>query len=307
MRRWPAWLCFGATALYLATGLVVVAPDEVGVVRSFGVVSKEALGPGLHWTLPLGLGRVDRVKPGQARTLTIGAGGPEDAPLGRAPDSSADDFLTGDRNLVTVQLQLQYRVADPAAFLFGSAKAEQALALEAESALSQSLASRGIDDLLTTGRNEVADQIVRLVQSRADRDGLGVSIRAARLSRVSPPSPVAPAFADADRARSDRRQKITQADEYRDRAMADARGLQREIADKAAADRDRLVRVAQGESERFRKVLAEASKAPEATRNRLYLEAIGEILPRFRRKVVVEPGNADLGIVSGGSIERDRE
>jgi membrane protease subunit HflK len=91
--------------------------------------------------------------------------------------------------------------------------------------------------------------------------------------------------------------KITAAQEHRDRALAEARGQSREIGDKAAAERDRLVLVARGEADRFTKVLAQAEKAPEATQRRLYLEALGELLPRFTRKVVVEQSSGlDVGL-----------
>ena len=97
--------------------------------------------------------------------------------------------------------------------------------------------------------------------------------------------------------RSDRRQLVTRAEEYRDRARADARGQSREIADRAAATYDRSIQLARGEADRFTKVLVETRKAPDATRERLYLEALAELLPRFGRKVIVPPGeDVDLSL-----------
>ena len=203
---------------------------------------------------------------------------------------------------------MQYRVLDPVAFLFAARSVDATLAAVAESALTRALAGRSIDDVLTTGRAEVAERMLRAVQERADLQGLGVSIRAVRLGRVAPPVPVAPAFADAARARSDRRQAVTRAEEYRDRAQADARGQAREIADRAAGQFDRLVQGARGEADRFTKVLAESRKDLGATRRRLYLEALAELLPRFARKVVVAPGH-DLDIslfTEGGPKPRNR-
>jgi membrane protease subunit HflK len=101
---------------------------------------------------------------------------------------------------------------------------------------------------------------------------------------------VAPAFADAARARSDRRQAITRAHEYRDRSQSEARGLAREIADTAAGRVDRLVEPARGEAARFSRVLAEAQNTPVAFRQRLYLDTLAEILPRLARMIVVPPG-----------------
>jgi membrane protease subunit HflK len=304
MRRLVAALAILGLLAYLATGVTVVQQDELGVVRRFGAVLGEPWGPGLHWGLPWGLDRVDRIKPGETKTLTVGARDPQSAPLAQAPNPETDDFLTGDLNVVTAQAIVQYRVLDPLAFLFAARSVDATLAAVAESALTRALAGRSIDDVLTTGRAEVADRMLRNVQERADLQGLGVSIRAVRLGRVAPPVPVAPAFADAARARSDRRQAVTRADEYRDRALADARGQAREIADRAAGQFDRLVQRAQGEADRFTKVLVESRKDLAATRRRLYLEALAELLPRFTRKVVVAAGqDLDISLFTEGALK----
>lgn len=292
-------LAIGAAVLalagYAATGLAVIQQDEVGVVRRFGAVLSEPWGPGLHWGLPWGLDRLDRLKPGQTRTLSVGARDLQGAPLAQAPASSADDFLTADLNLVSAQAIVQYRVLDPVKYLFAARSVDQALAAAAESALTRAVVDRPIDDVLTTRRAEVADRMLRALQAQADDQGLGVSIRAVRLGRVAPPMPVAPAFADAARARSDLRQAVTRAEEYAERARADAQGQAREIADRAAGQFDRLVQVARGEADRFAKVLGESRKDLAATRRRLYLEALAMLLPRFSRKVIVAPGQ-DLDV-----------
>ena len=308
MRRWIGPAIGAALLAYLSTGLLVVSQDESGVVRRFGAVLAEPWGPGLHWGMPWGIDRLDRVKTGQTRTLAVGARGSQVAPLARSPDPGGDDFLTGDLNLATVEAIVQYRVADPVRFLFAARAIEASLAAAAESALMRELAGRGIDDVLTSGRAEVAERVGRALQKAADHQGLGVSIRAVRLGRVAPPDAVAPAFADADRARSDRRRAVVGAEEYRDRARADAQGRAIEIADGAASEFDRRVQAARGEAERFTKVLAQARKAPDATRRRLYLDALAELLPRFHRKVVVEPGqDVDLSLFADEANPDNKE
>jgi membrane protease subunit HflK len=299
MRRGLILVIIAGLFAYLATGISVVQQDEVGIVRRLGAILREPWEPGLHWGLPWGLDRLDRVKRDQTRTLTVGARDLQAAPLARTPDPGSDDFLTGDLNLVTAQAIVQYRVVAPVAYLFAARSVDATLAAAAESALTRALAERTIDDVLTVGRAEVADRMLRDVQGRADAEGLGVSVRAIRLGRVAPPVPVAPAFADASRAKSDHRQAVTRAEEYRDRAEADARSQAREIADRAAGQFDRIVQVARGEADRFTKVLAETRKAPDATRRRLYLEALAELLPRFNRKLVVAPGQEiDLSLIA---------
>ena len=291
---WAAGIVLAVTS-YAATGVTALQPDEVGIVRRFGAVRHEPWEPGLHWGLPWGMDQVDRIKVNQTRTIAVGATGQTAAPLLRAPDPVSDDFLTGDLNLVTAEALVQYRVRDPAAYLFRTTGVEETLAAIAEWQMTRALANRGIDELLTTGRAEVALGLTRAIQAMADQDGLGVSIVAIRLGRVVPPTAVAPAFADAARARSDRRQAITRAEEYRDRTRSEARGQAREIADLAAGRFDRLVQPARGEAARFTQVLAEARKDAGAFRQRLLLETLAELLPRFRRTVVVPPGQ-DLDI-----------
>jgi membrane protease subunit HflK len=305
--RWVGPIVILGLLAYLATGLTVVPQDEVGVVRRFGAVLRDPWGPGLHWGLPWGCDRVDRIKTGQARVLTVGARGDNAAPLSVTAGSDSGDFLTGDLNLVSAQVVLQYRVRDPSAFLFSASSLETALAFATESALTQALAGRGVDDVLTTGRSEVAVALGRAIQEQSDREGLGITIVAARLGRVAPPAPVAPAFADAARARSDRRQLVTQAEEYRDRAGADARGQVREIADRAAARHTETTQRARGEAERFLKVQAESHKDPAATRQRLYLEALAELVPRFRHKLIAPEGqDLDLGLIEDAPDTRPK-
>jgi modulator of FtsH protease HflK len=298
-----AWLGAIGLGAYLLTGIVVIAQDEVGVVRRFGAVRPEPYAPGMHLGFPWGLDRVDRLARDRARMITVGASDPGAAPLSRAP-AAADDFLTGDLNLVTVQAQVQFRVVEPVDYLFRAASADASLAALAESALARALAARAIDDVLTTGRAEVAEQLRGEVQAGAEALKLGVSIQVVRLARVAPPVPVAPAFADATRARSDKRQVVTRAEEYRDRAFADAKGLARETADKAAARADVLIQTSRGEADRFTKLVAEVHKNPLAARQRLYLEALAGLLPRFARKIVVaHDQDLDLSLIQSTPAE----
>jgi membrane protease subunit HflK len=306
MRSRTGWLLAGSILFvgYMATGLAVVQPDEVGVVRRFGAVLGESWEPGLHWGLPWGIDRLDRIKINQTRTVRVGAVDSSAVPLASAPDPAAD-FLTGDLNLATAHALIQYRVRDPALFLFRTIDVEAWLASAAQWALTEALAQRGIDELLTTGRAQVGLGLARAIQSRVDLEGLGISIVAVRLGRVAPPAAVGPAFADAARARSDRRQAITRAEEYRDRSRSLARSQVREIADAAAGRVAGLIQPARGEAARFSRVLDEARKNPGAFRRRRFLETLEELLPRFRRTVIVAPGqDVDISLFGDESPPR---
>jgi membrane protease subunit HflK len=304
-KRFAILTAIALLSAYLASGLTIIQPDEVGVARRFGAVLPDPWEPGLHWGLPWGIDRVDRVKPQQARTIRVGAASREVAPLLNAPEPADDDFLSGDLNLVTAECLVQYRARDVTAYLFRSRDVELALKALSRWALVRALAERTIDELLTTGRAEVAARLGGSIQALADQQGLGVSIVAVRLGRLAPPAAVAPAFADAARARSDRRQAGTRALEYRDRSQSLGQGQAREIADAAAGRFDRIVQPARGEAERFAKVLAEARKSAGSYERRMFLETVAELLPRFRRTVVVAPGqNLDISVLMEDELIR---
>jgi membrane protease subunit HflK len=299
--------CFGFSAAYTASGLATVQPDEVGIVRRLGAVVPSPWESGLHWGLPWGVDRLDRIKLKQVKSLSVGTAIRDGAPLAAARDATIDDFLTGDLNLATAEARLQYRVRDPIAYLLCARDVEASLSALSRWAMVRSLAGRGIDELLTTARAELALELASTIERLAADENLGVSIVAVRLGRLTPPDEVAPAFADAARARSDRRQAVIRALEHHDRALAEARASARELADNAAGRYQRTVQPARGEAERFTRVAAEARKSRGAFEHRLFLETIGEILPRFRRTVVVAPGqDLDVSLLLGDEPDRTK-
>lgn len=276
---------FGAAAIvtliaYLMTGLVVIPQDEIGVVSRFGATLREPLTPGLNWNLPWGADRVVRISKERVRTLAVGSA---------TGENGEEDFLTGDDNLVTAAAQVHYRIEDARQFFYGSRSADETLAALAQSALVRALAARRVNDVLTGGRGEIADQVRCEIQQRAEKQGLGVSIHAVHLTRVAPPAAVASAFAEVTRARSVQRKAITRAEQYRDSALAEARSLSREVADKAAARADLLVQSSRGEAARFTRLLHEGGGKPSA-RRRMYLDMLSQLLPRFARTYIVAPG-----------------
>lgn len=287
IRRALGWLGIVTAAVVGLGGIYVVPQDEIGVVRRFGAVLPEPRTPGLHWGLPWGLDRLDRIKPNQARTLTVGTS--------MLADGESGEFLTGDRNLIRFEALVQYRVRETTAYLFATASAEQALRRAVESALAEAAAARDVDSLLTNGRSEFAERVRQGTQDRADAWGLGVSIRAVRLGRVAPPAAVAAAFSDADRARSERQQFVNRAEEYRGQAQAEAQAMARERLDRAESEHVRTVEKAKGEAARFRALRTEVAASPTSARNRMYLEMLAEVLPSFRRTVVLNAGQ-DLDV-----------
>jgi len=282
---------------YLATGLYFVRTDEQVVVRRFGRVLVEPREPGPYFGLPWGLDRIDRVKPSEVKRVTIG-------PLnlgGEAVGASLSQFLTGDRNLVNVRATVQYTIKEPARdYLFNSTAVDPLVASAGEAAMTRVLAEHSVDHALTLGKREVAILIRERLQESVDQYQLGVTIRSVDIGAVEPPAEVAEAFDKVVGALRQREQRINEADSYRRRTLAQAQADAQRVQDEARSSHDRRVREAEGEAERFDRLLAEYTQSPGLTARRLYLDAMAETLPRFRSKLIVDSGTEiDLSIIRG--------
>ena len=282
---------------YLATGLYFVRTDEQVVVRRFGRVLVEPREPGPYFGLPWGLDRIDRVKPSEVKRVTIG-------PLnlgGEAVGASLSQFLTGDRNLVNVRATVQYTIKEPARdYLFNSTAVDPLVASAGEAAMTRVLAEHSVDHALTLGKREVAILIRERLQESVDQYQLGVTIRSVDIGAVEPPAEVAEAFDKVVGALRQREQRINEADSYRRRTLAQAQADAQRVRDEARSSHDRRVREAEGEAERFDRLLAEYTQSPGLTARRMYLDAMAETLPRFRSKLIVDSDSEiDLSIIRG--------
>ena len=263
---------------YLASGLFIVAPGEVGVVRRFGRVQTPPRSPGLHLGWPRGLDKVSRVRLDEVRKLTIGLD---------ESDVGSGEYLTGDLNLIRAQAIVQYRVADPAAFLTRADAVEPILRRMAEASLARALSAQTIDATLKDGRTAVARNTETFLEDEARAAALGVAILSVSLTDARPPSEVAADFAAAQSARSKHDRRVNEAKSYavtsRTKADADASRTR----EQAHARADRAIALARSKTGRFLALLAETDKARALTVRRIYLDALREVLPRVRRKLVL--------------------
>jgi modulator of FtsH protease HflK len=270
---------------YLGTGWVVVAPGEEAVVRRFGRVLPEVVSSGPHLGGPLGVDRVTRVRTDEVRRLTVGL---SQVP-GASEEPGAGEFLTGDLNLVRAEATVQYRVADPVAFVLAGDDAVPILKQLAEASLGRSLARQAIDATLRESRASAARETETALARGVERYRLGLSVLGVSVTDARPPSEVADAFALAQSASSEHDQRINEARTYAltTRTRAEAEGRAR--LEQAHARADRTLALAKSKTSRFLVLLAEADKARALTIRRLYLEAVRDLLPRVRRKVVLTP------------------
>jgi membrane protease subunit HflK len=268
-----------------ATGWVEVAPGEVVVVRRLGRVGLSPWMPGPHLGLPLGLDVRTRVRTDLVRRLEVGlatAPGPEDEPGG-------GEFLTGDLNLLRARGVVQYRVADPVAFVLRTADLEPLLTRLAEASLARALSLRGIDAALRLERAAIARDVEAELIRSAGAEGLGIAILGVSLTDARPPSEVAADFAAAQAALSDRDRRINDARTFAATTRAAAEAEAHARLDRARAPAERAVVLARSRADRFLTLLAEADRARALTVRRLYIDMLRELLPRVKRKLVLTP------------------
>jgi len=282
-----------ALLAYLATGWTNIAPGEAGVVRRFGKVVSPSWGPGAHWGLPYGFDVVDRVRTDEVRRLDVGVSGAFDPRF----EPGSGEFLTGDLNVLRASATVQYRVADPAAYALRTEGVEPLLKRLAEASLSEALASSGIDASLGDGRAAVAATSARILENEARHYGLGIAVLGVSLTDARPPSEVAADFAAAQSARSDYDRRLNEAKTYAATTLTKAESLAAANLQQAHARAERITSIARAKASKFLALLQESHKARGLTVRRIYLDAIGEMLPRVRRKLVLTPDEpVDLSI-----------
>jgi membrane protease subunit HflK len=243
------------------------------------------------------VGRVLKIRARETRRLTIGFAAPDQV-LGREAIPVQAEFLTGDRNIITIGLVAQYAIKDPVAYLFRFRDVEALLRGTVESSLSAVVMRRGVDSLLTTEKVAVQQEVHALAQELVERYAAGVSILGVSLESVAPPEAVREAFNDVASAREDRDRIVREAQSYANEVLPVARGdAERMLRESEGYLESRTSRAA-GDAGRFASVAAEYAKVPAETSTRLYLEAMEEVLPRMDKTIVDADANSvDLDFV----------
>jgi modulator of FtsH protease HflK len=281
-----ALVLVAASLLIGVTGLRVVRPGERIVVRRFGRIISPDWGPGLHWGAPLGIDRFDRVRTDEVRRLQVGT-----APEAADGDAGADEFLTGDLNLVRVRAVIQYRVARPADLVVRSADVGALLESLAEASLSSALARRGIDPVLRADRQRIGVDVARDLEQASARLRLGLNILGVSLTEARPPAEVAADFSAAQSAESQRDRRGNEARTQAENTVTAARAAAGSRMEAARAASQRKILGSRAGALRFLALLAEARRSPQPTVRRIYLNTMKTLLSRVRRKIIVPAGN----------------
>ena len=279
-------------AVWMSTGLYRVQPGEVGVEMLFGKFVKTTT-PGLNYWFPGPIG--EALTPNVERTnqITIGFRGAGDVGGRTAGGRDVRDvpqeslMITGDLNVIDIDFIVQWRIKDAAAFLFNIRDPEATVKIVAESAMREVIGQARLEDALTVRRQEIEQQTRELLQQILDDYGAGVLIADLKLQKVDPPGAVIDSFNDVQRARQDKERKQNEAEAYRNRVVPTARGEAAKITQGAEAYKEKVVKEADGEANRFLAVYETYKVAKSVTIQRLYIEALEEVL-RGTQKVIID-------------------
>jgi modulator of FtsH protease HflK len=275
----------------LFTAYYQVEPEEVGVVQRFGAYVRTS-DPGPHLKLPFGIERVTKVPVQRQLKMEFGfrttRAGPR-SEFAQPPDAQAESImLTGDLNVAVVEWIVQFRIRDPKAFLFNVRNVPDTFRYMSEAAVRQVVGDHSVDEVITIGRAEIALAAKEELQRLCNMYGIGIEVQQLVLQDVNPPGPVRPAFNEVNQAIQEKERAINEAWAEYNQAVPRARG-EAEQAVRAgegyALERENH---ALGDAQRFESLYEEYRKAPDVTRRRMYLETMGELVPKLGRKVIVD-------------------
>jgi len=265
-----------AFVIWLASGIYIIQPAERGVILRFGAYAYMTE-PGPHWHIPYPFENVVKVNVDEISSFTHKA-----------------TMLTQDENIVELELTVQSRIQDAADYLFQDQAPEKTLRDATETEVRKTIGASKLDYILTEGRGAVATTIKDRVQALMNQYKTGLEVTSVNMQPAKPPEQVKESFDDAIKAREDKERLENKAEAYSNEILPQARGEAARMEADAKAYRDRVIASAEGESARFLSILGEYAKAPEVTRERLYLETMERVLSETNKVVldVKEGGNS---------------
>lgn len=259
--------------IWASMGIYQVNEKDRAVVLRFGKYV-DTYGPGLHWNPPLV----------ESKTIV--------RVTEERQYSSKGVMLTQDENIVESPLTVQYNVADPKAFVLNVRNPELSLQQATDSALRHVVGSSKLDDVVSIGRLQIGSEVKERLQTYLDNYGTGIQVVKINIQEAKPPSEVKEAYDDVIKAREDQERLINEAQAYANGIIPEARGKSQRLIEEANGYKAKVIVEAEGEAKRFEYLLKEYQKAPEVTRERLYLDAMEAVMRQSSKVLVdVEGGN----------------
>jgi membrane protease subunit HflK len=297
--RGVALIALAAVVLWGFSGFFRVEPDELGVVLRFGKFVREVQ-PGLNYHLPYPIEtaltppalRVNKIDVGTLPVENVRRG----APVREVPEESL--MLTGDENIVDVDFSVLWRVKPNGVgdYLFNIQNPEGTVKAVAESAMREVIGRSTIQPILTGARQNIETGVQQLMQKTLDNYGAGVLVQQVQLQKVDPPAQVIDAFRDVQAARADLERAVNESQTYANRVVPEARGRVAQITQAAEAYKSQTVAEATGQTSRFLKIYEQYKKAPDVTRERMYLETMERVLGGTD-KIILDSSAGGSGVV----------
>jgi membrane protease subunit HflK len=262
--------------IWVASGIYIVEPAERGVELRFGAYT-QITQPGPHWHMPYPFEQVVKINVDQLSSFRHKA-----------------QMLTRDENIVDIELTVQSRIQDPVDYLFQDQTPDKTMRDATETIAREIIGKSDLDFILTEGRGRVAEAIQKGVQSLIDDQyKTGLQVTSVNMQPAKPPEQVKGAFDDAIKAREDKERLENKAEAYSNQILPQARGEAARIVADARAYKDRVIAEAEGDASRFLAILTEYQKAPAVTRERLYIDAVQDVLQNSSKVIIdVKQGNS---------------
>ena len=273
--------------IWLASGFYIVNEGQNGVVLRFGKYS-EITTSGLRWHMPYPVESRQIVNVAQVRSVEVGY---RNNVKSKVLKESL--MLTDDENIVDVQFAVQYVLKSPKDYLFENRSPDDSVLQAAESAIREVVGKSSMDYVVQQGRADVQAKVHILMQTILDRYKTGIEIQKLNMQNAQPPEKVQAAFEDAVKAGQDRERQKNEGQAYANDILPKAKGMAARLMQEAEGHRQRVEQEAVGDAERFNQVVAEYKKAPQVTRDRLYLDAMQQIMMNTT-KIVVDKGSNNL-------------
>lgn len=285
-------LIIGAIVLagLLMSSYYTVGPEENGIVMRFGKFVRTTQ-PGLHFKLPLRFERVIKVPVQRQLKEEFGFATVQAGVRSQYTDrgkQGESNMLTGDLNAAVVEWVVQYRIVDSYRYLFRVRNVRETFRAMSEAVMREVVGDRTVNEVLTVGRQEIADLVMIKLQALCDQYENGVKVEQVVLQDVNPPDPVKPAFNEVNEAQQERERMINEAQSDYNKVIPRARGeAQQTIRQAEGYALDRVNR-ATGDAQRFTALYEAYRNAPDVTRKRMYLEMLGSILPKVEDKIILD-------------------
>lgn len=279
--RWE-WAALAIVLLWLASGFYQVQPNEEGVVLRFGAYA-ETTEPGLHYHLPYPIETVEKVNITQERSINLGV-----TEVASSNDFTESHMLTGDENIVDINLTIVWRISDAKDYLFNMQSPDRTVRVAAQSVLREIVGQSEMMPIISGDRGKVEDETKEELQKVLNEFGAGIQIVRVKLQKADPPKQVVDAFNEVQRAKADMERFKNEAEAYRNEILPKSRGEATQRLQNAEAYKQAVINKAQGEADRFLSVYEAYKQGREVTAKRLYLETMENVLSNSN-KVIIDP------------------